>query len=35
MSERGGAHLVAPLLRRPPALAPSLVLEGLIEIARA
>jgi type III pantothenate kinase len=31
----GGAHLVAPLLRRPPALAPSLVLEGLIEIARA
>ena len=31
----GGAHLIAPLLRRPAALAPSLVLEGLIEIARA
>lgn len=31
----GGAHLIAPLLRPPPALAPSLVLEGLIEIARA
>jgi type III pantothenate kinase len=31
----GAAHLIAPLLHRQAALAPSLVLEGLIEIARA
>lgn len=31
----GAAHLIAPLLEPAPAAAPALVLEGLIEIARA
>jgi type III pantothenate kinase len=31
----GAAHVLTPLLEQAPALAPSLVLEGLIEIARA